>query len=319
MKVVDGVLHLIGNTPLVRLDKVTEGLEAEIWVKLEYLNPTGSIKDRVALRMIQDAEKQGYLKPGYTIVESSTGNTGTSLAFIGALKGYKVIIYETTPGKMGTEKKDLMRGFGADVRSISPEEYEDAGLGVPGAEVELPGRRICMALERSGPGVWWARQFTNLSGVEAQKDTGREILEQTGGKVDAFVASVGTGGTLMGVAETLKGKNKKVKVVGAIPEGSKKEMRPGQAYPKSEIEGGIISEMLMRPGLIDDVVKVSEEDAVRMTERLWREEGIFAGVSSGANVVVALNLAREMRRGLKVVAVMHDSGDRYLTTRHYVT
>jgi len=319
MRAVDSVLQLIGNTPIVKLSKVTEGLEAEIWVKAEYLNPTGSIKDRVALRMIQDAEKQGTLKPGYTIVESSTGNTGTSLSFIGTLRGYKVVIYETTPGKMGQEKKNLMMGYGAEVRTISPEEYEDLRKGVPGAEIELPGRRICLALEKKNPKVWWARQFANPSSVEAQKETGREILEQTGGKVEAFVASIGTGGTLMGVAEVLKERNKKIKVVGAIPPGSKREMKPGKPYPKSEIEGGIIADMFMKPGLIDDVVTITDEEAVEMTERLWREEGIFAGVSSGANVVAALRLAKGMKKGQKVVAIMHDSGDRYLTVRHYVT
>ena len=319
MSVVDSVIKLIGNTPLLRLNAVTMDLDAEVWVKLEYMNPTGSIKDRVALRMIQDAERQRHLRPGYTIVESSTGNTGTSLSFIGTLKGYSVIIYETTPGKMGQEKKNLMMGYGAEVRTISPEEYEDLRMGVPGAEIELPGRRICLALEKKNSDVWWARQFANPSNVEAQKDTGREILEQTDGRVEAFVASIGTGGTLMGVAEVLKKKNRKTRVMGAIPPGSKKEMKPGKPYPKSEIEGGIIAEMLMRPGLIDEVVTITDEEAVEMTERLWREEGVFAGVSSGANVVASLRLAEGMRKGQKVVAVMHDSGDRYLTTRHYVT
>jgi len=155
--------------------------------------------------------------------------------------------------------------------------------------------------------------------VEAQRDTGREILEQTGGEVEAFVASIGTGGTLMGVAEVLKEKNRKTRVVGAIPPGSKKEMKPGRPYPVSEIEGGIIAEMLMKPGLIDEVVTITDEEAVEMTERLWREEGVFAGVSSGANVVAALRLAEGMKKGQKVVTIMHDSGDRYLTTKHYVT
>ena len=319
MKTVDSVLQLIGNTPLVKLNKVTSGVKAEIWAKPEYLNPKGSIKDRVALRIIQDAERQGVLKPGYTIVESSTGNTGTSLSFIGTLKSYRVVIYETTPGKMGQEKKNLMMGYGAEVRTISPEEFEDLRMGVPGAEIELPGRRICLALEKKDPDVWWARQFANPSNVEAQKDTGKEILEQTGGKIEAFVASIGTGGTLMGVAEVLKEKNRKTRVVGAIPPGSKKGMKPGKPYPVSEIEGGIIAEMLMKPGLIDEVVTITDEEAVEMTERLWREEGVFAGVSSGANVVAALRIAEELDRGQRVVTVMHDSGDRYLTMKHYVT
>ena len=318
MKTADSVLQLIGDTPLVKLNKVTSGLKAEIWVKAEYMNPTGSIKDRVALRMIEDAERRGQLKPGYTIVESSTGNTGTSLSFVGGLKGYKVVIYETTPGMMGEEKKSLMTGYGAEVKTMSPGEYEGLG-GVPGVEVELPGRRICLALEKSDPKVWWARQFANPSGVEAQKEMGREILEQTGGRVDAFVASIGTGGTLMGVAQVLKGHSEKVRIVGAIPAGSKKEMKPGKPYPKTEIEGGTIAEMVMTPGLIDDIVQVTDGEAVEMALRLWREEGVFAGMSSGANVAVALRLAEEMGRGQRVVTVMHDSGDRYLTTKHYVT
>ena len=318
MKTADSVLRLIGDTPLVKLNKVASGLDAEVWVKAEYLNPTGSIKDRVALRMIEDAERQGVLKPGYTVVESSTGNTGTSLSFVGGLKGYRVVIYETTPGRMGDEKKRLMEGYGAEVKTVSPGDYEGMG-GVPGAEVELPGRHICLELEKSDPTVWWARQFANPSGVEAQMETGREILEQTGGRVDAFVASIGTGGTLMGVAQVLKGHSEKVKIVGAIPAGSKREMKPGKPYPVSEVEGGIIADIVMTPGLVDDIVQVTDGEAVEMTMRLWREEGVFAGVSSGANVVAAIRLAKELDRGQRVVAVMHDSGDRYLTTRHYVT
>jgi cysteine synthase len=318
MSVVDSIIKLIGNTPLVRLNRVTEGLDAEVWAKLEYMNPTGSIKDRVALRMIEDAERRGHLMPGYTIVESSTGNTGTSLSFMGVLKGYRVVIYETTPGKMGEEKKNLMMGYGAEVKTISPGDYEGIS-GVPGAEVELPGRRICLALEKDDPRVWWARQFANPSGIEAQMVTGREILQQTGGRVDGFVASIGTGGTLMGVAKVLKAHSEKVKVVGAIPAGSKKEMKPGKPYPKSEIEGGIIAEMVAIPGLVDDIVQVTDREAVEMTMRLWREEGVFAGMSSGANVTVALRLVEEMGGGQSVVTVMHDSGDRYLTSRHYVT
>lgn len=318
MSTVNSVFDLIGNTPLVRLNGVTKGLDAEVWAKLEYMNPTGSIKDRVALRMIEDAERLGQLKPGYTIVESSTGNTGTSLSLVGSLQGYRVVIYETTPGRMGEEKKSLMAGYGAEVKTISPEEYEGLG-GVPGAEVELPGRRMCLELEKNNSKVWWARQFANQSGVEAQKETGREILGQTGGRVDAFVASIGTGGTLMGVAQVLKEHSDKVKIVGAVPAGSKKEMKPGKPYPVSEVEGGIIAEMVTTPGLVDDIVRVTDGEAVRMATRLWREEGVFAGISSGANVAVALRLAEEMGRGRRVVTVMHDSGDRYLTTRHYVT
>lgn len=318
MSTVNSILDLIGNTPLVRLNRVTEGLDAEVWAKLEYMNPTGSIKDRVALRMIEDAERLCRLKPGYTIVESSTGNTGTSLSLVGGLKGYGVVIYETTPGTMSEEKKRLMEGYGAEVRTISSEDYEGLG-GVPGAEVKLLGRRVCLDLESSEPNVWWARQFANPSGVEAQRETGREILNQTGGNIDAFVSSIGTGSTLMGVAQVLKGHSGEVRVVGAIPTGSMGKLKPGTPYPVSEVEGGVMAEMVATPGLVDDMVQVTNDDAVEMTMRLWREEGVFAGVSSGANVAVALRLAEKMGGGRRVVTVMHDSGDRYLTTRRYVT
>jgi cysteine synthase A len=319
MRVADSVLDLIGNTPLVRLGNVAEGVEAEVLVKLEYLNPTGSIKDRVALRMVEGAEERGLLEPGHTIVEASTGNTGTSLSFIGALKGYRVVIYETTPGMMGAEKRKLMMNYGAEVRVLKPEDLEGLEGGVPGAEVELPGRRICLELESEDPGTWWARQFSNPENVLAQNQTGREILEQTGGGVHGYVAAIGTGGTLMGVAEVLKEADPGVRVVGVQPEASKTMMVPGEPYPRSEIEGGIVSDMLERPGLIDEVVRVGNGEAVEMAHRLWREEGLFCGISGGANVLVALDLARELGAGKTVVTVLPDSGDRYLTEEHFVT
>lgn len=318
MRVAESVLELVGNTPMVRLGKVTGG-EADVLAKLEYLNPTGSIKDRVALKMIEGAEEEGLLKPGHTIVEASTGNTGTSLSFVGALKGYRVVIYETTPGKMGEEKRKLMVNYGAEVWTLNPEDLGGLKGGVPGAEVELPGRRICLELERKDPGVWWARQFSNPDNVLAQNQTGREILEQTGGKVDGYVAAIGTGGTLMGVAEVLKEANPAVRVVGIQPEGSKTRMAPGEPYPRSDIQGGIVSDMLERPGLIDEVVRVSDAEAVEMAHRLWREEGLFCGISGGANVLVALSLAKELGEGGTVVTILPDSGDRYLTEEHFVT
>jgi cysteine synthase A len=318
MRVANSIIDLIGNTPLVRLNSVTNDDEAEVYVKIEYLNPTGSIKDRVALRMIEGAEEEGILKQDSIIVESSTGNTGTSLSFIGSLKGYKVEIYETTPGKMGTEKRKLMTNFGAKVRKLTPEELEELEGGVPGAEVELPGRKICLQLEKNDSRIWWARQFSNPDNVEAQRATGREILDQAR-SVDGYVAAIGTGGTLMGVAEVLKGANPIVKVVGIQPAGSKVTMTPGVAYPRSDVEGGIVSDMLERPGLIDEVVQVGDEEAVEMTHRLWREEGLFCGISGGANVLIALRLAKELGMGKIVVTILPDSGDRYLTEEHFVT
>lgn len=320
MTFVNNVLELIGKTPMVKLSKITRGLNSDIFVKLEYLNPTGSLKDRIALRMVEQAEKEGVLRPGRTIVESSTGNTGTSLSFVGTMKGYKVVIFETTPGKMGEEKMKIMRNFGAEVRRITPKEMEDLKeRSVAGAEIELPGRRICLDLEKARSDVWWARQFSNPQNVKAHNETAREIVSQIDGKIDAFTASIGTGGTLMGIAEVLKKEFPHIMIVGIQPASSRIKMTPGMSYPKSEIEGGIVSDMLSRANLIDEIVQISDEDAINMTRRLWREEGLFAGVSSGANVLVALEQARKLGKGAKVVTILPDSGDRYLTTEHYVT
>jgi len=320
MRLAENILELIGNTPIVRINKLARNTQANVFAKLEYLNPSGSLKDRIALHMIEQAEKDGSLKPGYTIVESSTGNTGTALSFVGVLKGYKVVIYETRPRSMGEEKAKLMRNYGAEVRLITPKEMEELKeSSVAGAEIELPGRRICLDLERSQPNVWWARQFSNPYNTKAHNETGREILSQLKGKVDAFVASIGTGGTLMGIAEVLREAVPNVRIVGIQPASSKVTMIPGKPYPRSEIQGGIISDMTERTGLIDEIVRVSDEDAVNMTRRLWKEEGLFAGVSSGANVLVALREAKRLGKNMTVVTILPDSGDRYFTEEHYVT
>lgn len=313
-----GILDVIGHTPMIRLGRLADAVRANVFLKLEYLNPSGSLKDRIALKMIEDAEAKGILNPRSSILESSTGNTGIALSFVGRQKGYQVIIYETTPGKIGAEKRKIMRSYGADVRSLPPEQLAKMKeRSVAGAEVELPGRQMCLELERADPRYWWARQFSNPANVLAHHETGREILEQTDGKVDVFVASIGTGGTLKGIAEVLKQTNPKVRVVGIQPASSKIPVIPGKPYPQSEISGGIIAEMLLVKNLIDEVVTVGDEEAVAMTHNLWRE-GLFAGVSSGANVLVALQEAKQFE-GSQVVTVLPDSGDRYFTEEHYVT
>jgi cysteine synthase A len=313
-----GLLELIGSTPLVELRALAEESTAKVFAKLEYLNPSGSIKDRIALRMIEDAELRGALRPGFAILESSTGNTGIAISFVGAVRRYKVIIYETTPGGIGTDKVRIMQRYGAEVRSLRPEDSEETGEGsVAGAEVELPGRQLCLELEKSNSQCWWARQFSNPWNTLAHHQTGEEILAQTNGRVDVFVASIGTGGTLKGIAEVLKDANPNVKIVGIQPASSKMAIVPGVPYPASEVDGGIISEMVVVPSLIDDVVRVKDEEAVEFAHHVWAA-GFFAGVSSGANALVALREARRMPRG-NVVTVFPDSGDRYLTEEHYVT
>ncbi|MBU7043340.1 MAG: cysteine synthase family protein [Theionarchaea archaeon] len=320
MNIHNSVLELIGNTPMVRLQRITEGLDADVLVKVEYVNPSGSLKDRIALEMITQAEKEGKLKPGDTIVESSTGNTGVALSFVGIMKGYNVIIYETIPGKVGTEKIKIMNNMGAKVRVITPEDLEDLKeKSVAGAEIELPGRQICLDLEKKDPHVWWARQFSNPANVSAHHVTAREMLDQTDGNIDVFVASIGTGGTLQGIAEVFKEENPHIKIVGIQPASSAEKMIPGKSYPRSEIKGGIVSDMLEKKGLIDEIVTVTDDEAVNMTHRLWKEEGLYAGVSSGANVLVAVREAQNLGTGRNVATILPDSIDRYFTEEHYVT
>ena len=319
-KIYDSVLELIGNTPMVRLNKIGANVESHILVKLEYTNPSGSLKDRIAVEMINQAEKEGKLKPGFTIVESSTGNTGLGLSAIGTLKGYRVVIYETMPGKAGAEKSKMMENIGAEVRLIEPEDIK--GLrekSIYGAEVELPGRQMCLDLENADPNIWWARQFSNKYNVKAHHKTAEEILDQTDGHVDLFVASIGTGGTLAGVAEVLKKRLPQVKIIGIQPASSKDVLSPGMDFPATEVKGGIISHMLKKEGLIDDVVRVTDDDARDMVHRLWREEGLYAGVSSGANVHVALDEAKRFKEKKTIVTVLCDSMNRYLTEERYVT
>lgn len=320
MEVAESVLDLIGKTPMVKLNNLAKDVKANVLVKLEYLNPSGSLKDRIALKMIEQAEEKGLLKPGYTIIEASTGNTGISLSFVGTLKGYRVVIYETTFGRMGEEKIKMMKKYGAEVIVMTAKGLANLReRSVPGAEIELPGRRICLELERSNPKVWWARQFSNPDNVRAHNKTGREILAQTNGEVNAFVSSIGTGGTLMGIAEALKNELPHLKVIGIQPASSKITLIPGKSYPRSDIKGGIISDMLEKPSLIDEIVRVNDREAVEMTHRLWKEEGLFTGVSSGANVLIAIKEAKRLGDGENVVTILPDSGDRYLTEEHYVT
>ena len=277
MKVVDSILELIGKTPMLRLHRVTKGIKANVLLKLEYLNPSGSYKDRIALRMIEGAEKRGLLKPGYTIVESSSGNTAIALAMVGAVKGYKVKIFY--PEEVWVEeKKKILQRFGAEIETVPLVETEIARkAGVHGARVEIPGRIKCKELEESRSDVWWARQFSNPDNVAAHNELAMEILEQTQGKVDVFVSSIGTGGNFLGVAQVLKRENPNVKCIAVEPSGW-----PGWIDPLSPeakfipgITGGII-EQIRESGLVDKIVHVGNEEARMMAYRLSREEGVFA-------------------------------------------
>jgi cysteine synthase A len=286
-------------------------------VKAEYLNPSGSLKDRIALQMILDAEKKGKLKPGYTIVEASTGNTGIALSFVGNQLGYNVEIY--MPEGMTRERISIMQSYGAKVFELDMDHGEEGS--VAGAEVEIDTRLRCLEEERSRTDVWWARQFSNESNTKAHIKTGEEILSQLNSKVGAFVASIGVGGTLFGVAKALKNANPDVMIIGAEPASAKHPLSEGFSRvpgASNEVTGGIIEEMI-NSGLVDRIVKISNDDAVRMAERLVREEGLFCGMSSGANVFLANKIAKEMPEVDSVVTVLPDHGDRYLSDKKYTT
>jgi cysteine synthase A len=321
MVVYHSILGLIGNTPIVELDRLGGDTNGKVFAKLEYMNPSGSLKDRIALEMIEQAEKNGVLKRGYTILESSTGNTGIALSFVGAMKGYKVHIYETMPHKFSEERMKIMHDFGAETSLMTPNEYEKIKeKSIDGETVELPGRALCLEKEKTEPNTWWARQFSNPANVQAHNKLGKEILAQMNGKVDVFVASVGTCGTLLGVAQTLKKELPNVRIVGIRPASAKRQYILGRPdlTPRTDISGGISTEML-ESGLIDEIVQIKDVDAVNMTHKMWREEGLFAGVSSGANVLVAIGEAKKLPKGKTVVTVLPDHGDRYLTEEHYTT
>ena len=316
MSYVNSILERIGNTPLVRLNKVVKSW-VSVYVKAEYMNPSGSLKDRIALEMIRDAEIQGVLKPGYTIIEASTGNTGTSLSFVGTRLGYNVEIY--MPEGMTRERIKIMENYGAKVHELKLDSSSEGSIA--GAEVEIDTRIKCLEIERSNPNVWWARQFSNPANTRAHVKTGREIISQLGDCVDVFVASIGVGGTLYGVAKALREVYPDVMIVGLEPASARYPISDGYTRvpgTDDEVCGGIIEEM-MNSGIVDKVVKVSNSDAIMFSDRLVREEGLFCGISSGANAYMACKIAEELGYGKNIVTVLPDHRDRYLSEKKYTT
>lgn len=316
---VNSVLDLIGNTPLVKLRSIPGRSDAEIFVKPEYLNPSGSLKDRIALEMIRAAEAAGKLKPGYRIIEASTGNTGIALSFVGSCLGYKVTIY--MPEGMTPERIKIMESYGAEVVQLKTEKLTSTEKSVAGAEVEIPTRQMCLNIERSTPKTWWARQFSNPANTAAHVKTGKEILRQMDGKVDAFCASIGTGGTLLGIAKALKERVPDVETVAVEPASATYSLLSGHRKvpgTSDEISGGIVADIL-DSGLLSASVSVTNDKAVAMSDRLVKEEGLFAGVSAGANVYSALEIAERLGKGKRVATVLPDSRDRYLTEKKYTT
>jgi cystathionine beta-synthase len=310
-KIADNILETIGHTPLVRVNRITHGVtDATVLVKLETFNPGNSIKDRIAVRMIDDAERSGLLKPGGTIIEGTSGNTGMGLAIVGAVKGYRCIF--TTTDKQSKEKIDALKAFGAEVivcpTDVDPED--------PRSYYSVSSR-----LEREIPGAWKANQYDNPSNTAAHyEQTGPEIWDQTDGKVAHLVVGVGTGGTVSGIGRYLKERNPMLRVWGVDTYGSVfKKYKETGIFDKNEIypyiTEGIGEDFL--PGnvdfnLIDRFEKVTDKNAALMTRRLAREEGIFAGNSAGAAMAAVVQLAEHFKKGENVVVVFHDHGTRYL-------
>ncbi len=300
--IADSILDTIGNTPLVRLPVLGRGLAAEIVAKLEFFNPMSSVKDRIGAAMIAAAEADGRLRPGAVLIEPTSGNTGIALAFVAARKGYRLIL--TMPDTMSVERRKLLKAFGAEV------------VLTPGAEGMKGALRKADELAASIPGALILQQFSNPANPEVhRRTTAVEIWEDTGGRADILVAGVGTGGTLTGVASVLKGLKPEFKAVAVEPEGSP-VLSGGPAGPHKlqGIGAGFVPEVLDRT-LIDEVVRVKEADAGAMVHRLAREEGILAGISSGAALWAAVQVAgREENRDKMVVVVLASPGERYLST-----
>lgn len=299
----------IGHTPIVRLNRVAEGIESEIYVKLESLNPAGSMKDRVALNIIRDAEQRGMLGPGGTIIEATSGNTGAGLAMVAAIRGYKCIF--VMPDKMSTEKVDALRAYGAKV-VICPTAVEPSDP----RSYYSTARRIV----EETPGAFYANQYHNPANPEAHYvSTAPEIWEQTGGSFDVFVSGMGTGGTLSGCGRYFKEQNPNIKIVGVDPIGSLyyeyvKTGRLTRAF--SYYVEGIGEDFLpstMNLDILDDVVQVDDRECFLMTRELVRREGIFCGGSCGAAVVGAIKYARALREPKRLLVLMPDSAQKYLS------
>ena len=294
------MLDLVGNTPLVRLRRVIPEGSAEVLGKLESLNPAGSIKDRIALSMIEDAEERGLLKPGDTIVEPTSGNTGVGLAMVAAVKGYRLIL--TMPEDMSVERRKLFSRYGAKL-VLTP-----AIEGMSGAVY------AAQELVEKNPGYFMPQQFNNPANPEIhRRTTAREILGATAGRLDAFVAGVGTGGTVTGVGEVLKELNPRILVVAVEPTrspvlaGGKAALHAIQGIGASFVPGVLNREV------IDEIIAVRDEDALVMTRRLTSEEGLLVGISAGANVHASVAVARRLGAGKRVVTILPDTGERYLS------
>ncbi|WP_160036652.1 cysteine synthase A [Paenibacillus sp. An7] len=306
-KVVNNVTELIGGTPLVRLNRVVPEGSAEVYVKLEYQNPGSSVKDRIAISIIEDAEQSGRIKPGDTIVEATSGNTGIGLAMVAAAKGYRSII--VMPETMSLERRNLLRAYGAEL------------VLTPGSEGMNGAVKKAEAIVEENSGYFMAEQFKNQSNVKIHRETtGPEIVEaiqSVGGSLDAFVAGIGTGGTITGAGEVLKESFPDIKIYAVEPAAS--PILAGGAPGPHKIQGigaNFIPEILNQ-NVYDEIIHIENEDAFETARQVAKEEGILAGISSGAAIRAALKVAKELGEGKRVVAIVPSNGERYLSTPLY--
>ncbi|MBQ7869598.1 MAG: cysteine synthase A [Prevotella sp.] len=306
-RIANNLTELIGNTPLLRLDKYSErqGLATPIVAKVEYFNPGGSAKDRIALAMIEDAERTGRLLPGATIIEPTSGNTGVGLALVAAVRGYRLIL--TMPETMSVERRNLVKAYGAEVRLT------------PGSEGMAGAIRLAEELRDATPGSVILQQFENRANPQAHYDTtADEIWADTDGSIDVFVATAGTGGTVSGVGRRLKELNPKVRIVAVEPLASP-VLNGGKAGPH-KIQGigaGFIPD-IYDAAVVDEVIDVADDDAIRTSRRMAADEGLLVGISSGAAAWAATEMARRPEfAGKRIVALLPDTGERYLSTVLY--
>lgn len=306
-KIANQLTELIGQTPLVELGKYSaeKGLATPVVAKVEYFNPGGSVKDRIALAMIEDAERRGLLKPGATIIEPTSGNTGVGLALVSAVKGYKLIL--TMPETMSVERRNLVKAYGAEVRLTPGKD------GMPGAI------RAAEELRDATPGSIILQQFQNPANPEIHfATTGPEIWQQTGGEIDVFVAGVGTGGTVSGVGRYLKQQRPDIKVIAVEPKSSP-VLNGGQSGPhKIQGIGAGFVPATYAADVVDEVFDVENDDAIRTGRELARTEGLLVGISSGAAAFAAIQIAKRPEfAGKRVVVLLPDTGERYLSTVLY--
>lgn len=301
MKLHKNILSLIGNTPVVQLNRISGPENAEIWAKLEGSNPGGSVKDRIALSMIETAEKEGKLGPGGTIIEPTSGNTGIGLGLVAAVKGYRLIL--TMPETMSTERKQIFQAFGTEL-ILTP-----GSKGMMGAVVEAE------IILKKNPEYFMPMQFENSANPEIHRNTTAvEILEALGTEIDGFVAGVGTGGTITGTGEILKSKKNDIWIAAVEPAGSPVLSGGNPGSHKIAGIGAGFYPGVLNTAVYNEVIPVTDKDAAVTAQRLAKEEGILAGISSGAAAWAALKVAERLGKGKKVVVIFPDRGDRYLST-----